>query len=78
MGFQSINAALNAAGEPLCPECGVPMVIASNRRGETMYECRNYEVDGRVLRCPLIECRLDRRSGKMWGLHYEARPIITD
>ena len=76
-GDQAINAATLSTGEPLCPVCQVPMVIMSHRRGETSWKCVNENIgeDGYLI-CPLIEGRYDRRSGRLWNIKYETRPIL--
>lgn len=69
-----VNVCIDSEGKPLCPICGKVMGLSSNRKGETLWECTNYDYgkDG-LLVCPLIEARLDKYTKKMWGIHFEAR-----
>ena len=53
---------------PLCPRCGEVMVSASNRRGNTLYECENPD-------CILMKGNWMKRQGLLINIAYAAVPI---
>ena len=77
---------LDEHGKPYCPVCGESMSISSKRRGNSTYNCFNYQYDenGELL-CLLIEGKLAKRSHllhpdeipcpTLWDCKYEADPL---